>query len=207
MTTLAVDCMGGDHGPRVTLPPAGISWQATDAAAVAGRAAERLARVRAIRALRDRAGHRSGRDGRRRSRWRCAARKTRRCGWRSAGQGRPTAARPAVSAGNTGALMALARYVLKTLDGIDRPAIATALPNAKGGGAHHGAGPGRQRRLHRPAPAAVRRHGLARWFRPLNRGGRPTVGLLNIGEEAIKGSEIIKKAGELLRAAADSAAT
>jgi phosphate acyltransferase len=38
-----------------------------------------------------------------------------------------------VSAGNTGALMAIARYVLKTLDGIDRPAIATQLPNARGG--------------------------------------------------------------------------
>jgi hypothetical protein len=43
------------------------------------------------------------------------------------------AAQAAVSAGNTGALMAIARYVLKTLDGIDRPAIATQMPNAKGG--------------------------------------------------------------------------
>ncbi len=40
----------------------------------------------------------------------------------------------AVSAGNTGALMAIARYLLKTLDGIDRPAIAAQLPNARGGG-------------------------------------------------------------------------
>ena len=43
------------------------------------------------------------------------------------------AAQAAVSAGNTGALMAIARYVLKTLDGIDRPAIASQLPNDKGG--------------------------------------------------------------------------
>ena len=42
-------------------------------------------------------------------------------------------AQAAVSAGNTGALMAMARYLLKTLDGIDRPAIASPLPNAKGG--------------------------------------------------------------------------
>src|SRR4029079_15052686 len=41
-------------------------------------------------------------------------------------------AQVAVPAGNTGALMALARYLLKTVDGIDRPAIATQLPNAKG---------------------------------------------------------------------------
>jgi phosphate acyltransferase len=43
------------------------------------------------------------------------------------------AAQAAVSAGNTGALMAISRYLLKTLDGIDRPAIATRMPNAKGG--------------------------------------------------------------------------
>ena len=43
-------------------------------------------------------------------------------------------AQAAVSAGNTGALMAIARYVLKTLDGIDRPAIAGQMPNVKGGG-------------------------------------------------------------------------
>ena len=43
-------------------------------------------------------------------------------------------AQAAVSAGNTGALMAVARYLLKTLDGIDRPAIATQMPNARGGG-------------------------------------------------------------------------
>jgi glycerol-3-phosphate acyltransferase PlsX len=42
------------------------------------------------------------------------------------------AAQAAVSAGNTGALMAIARYLLKTLDGIDRPAIAPQLPNVKG---------------------------------------------------------------------------
>jgi glycerol-3-phosphate acyltransferase PlsX len=43
------------------------------------------------------------------------------------------AAQAALSAGNTGALMAIARYLLKTVDGIDRPAIATQLPNATGG--------------------------------------------------------------------------
>ena len=47
-------------------------------------------------------------------------------------QVRDGAAQAAVSGGNTGALMAIARYVLKTLDGIDRPAIASQLPNAAG---------------------------------------------------------------------------
>ena len=49
------------------------------------------------------------------------------------GHARDGAAQAAVSAGNTGALMAISRYLLKTLDGIDRPAIATQLPNASGG--------------------------------------------------------------------------
>ena len=111
-------------------------------------------------------------------------------------------AQAAVSAGNTGALMALARYLLKTLDGIDRPAIAYPIAQRQGR-RHHGAGPRRQRRLHRAAPAAVRGDG----FGPgvgAQAVESPSVGLLNIGEEAIKGSEMIKKAGELLRAAASS---
>jgi hypothetical protein len=69
------------------------------------------------------------------------------------------AAQAAVSAGNTGALMAIARYLLKTLDGIDRPAIATQLPNAKGGATtvlDLGANVDCTRR----APAAVCCHGL-----------------------------------------------
>lgn len=105
----------------------------------------------------------------------------------------------AVSAGNTGALMAIARYVLKTLDGIDRPAIATQLPNAKGGattvldlGANVDCTEDHLLQFAVMGSALVAAvSGVA----------SPTVGLLNIGEEAIKGSETIKKAGELLRAA------
>lgn len=67
-------------------------------------------------------------------------------------------AQAAVSAGNTGALMAIARYVLKTLEGIDRPAIATALPNRKGG--YHHVGSWCECRLHGRAPRAVRAHGV-----------------------------------------------
>ncbi len=112
---------------------------------------------------------------------------------------RPTQA--CVSAGNTGALMALARYLLKTLDGIDRPAIASRLPNAKGGATtvlDLGANVDCSER----APAAVRRDGHRRWCRRWTASEQPSVGLLNIGEEVIKGSEMIKRAGELLRAAA-----
>jgi len=110
------------------------------------------------------------------------------------------AADACVSAGNTGALMAVARYVLKTLDGIDRPAIATVMPNRRDGyttvldlGANVDC------TAEHLLQFAVMGSALVAAVE-----GRedPSVGLLNIGEEAIKGSETIKRAGELLREAA-----
>ncbi len=109
------------------------------------------------------------------------------------------AAQAAVSAGNTGALMAIARYVLKTLDGIDRPAIATQLPNAAGGtttvldlGANIDCTEDHLFQFAVMGSALVA---------AITDKTNPSVGLLNIGEEAIKGNETIKKAGELLRSA------
>lgn len=111
-------------------------------------------------------------------------------------------AQVAVSAGNTGALMALARYLLKTLDGIDRPAIASPLPNAKGGATTV---------LDLGANVDCTEQHLLQFavmgsalVSALNDNNSPSVGLLNIGEEVIKGGEVIKKAGELLRSAANS---
>jgi glycerol-3-phosphate acyltransferase PlsX len=105
-----------------------------------------------------------------------------------------------VSAGNTGALMALARYLLKTLDGIDRPAIATVLPNERDGfttmldlGANVDCTADNLLQFAVMGSALVS---------AVDGNPEPTVGLLNIGEEAIKGSDTIKRAGELLRAAA-----
>ena len=98
--------------------------------------------------------------------------------------------------------MAVARYLLKTLDGIDRPAIATVMPNQRDGFTtvlDLGANVDCTRR----APAAVRGAWAARWWPRSTASDEPSVGLLNIGEEAIKGSETIKHAGELLRAAAE----
>ena len=110
-------------------------------------------------------------------------------------------AQAAVSAGNTGALMAIARYVLKTLDGIDRPAIAGQMPNAKGGattmldlGANVDSSP------EHLLPFALMGSALVSVLSGID---KPSVGLLNIGEEAIKGNENIKKTGELLRTAAN----
>jgi glycerol-3-phosphate acyltransferase PlsX len=116
----------------------------------------------------------------------------------------PEAAEPlahaCVSAGNTGALMAVARYVLKTLEGIDRPAIAAVLPNRKDGfttvldlGANVDC------TAEQLLQFAVMGSALVA---AVDGKEEPSVGLLNIGEEAIKGSETIKRAGELLRTAA-----
>lgn len=102
-----------------------------------------------------------------------------------------------VSAGNTGALMAVSRYVLKTLEGVDRPAIATVMPNQQDRyttvldlGANVDCS------AEHLLQFAVMGSALVAAVE-----GResPKVGLLNIGEEVIKGNETIKKAGELLR--------
>ena len=113
----------------------------------------------------------------------------------------PALAHACVSAGNTGALMAVARYVLKTVDGIDRPAIATVLPNQLDGyttvldlGANVDCTAEHLLQFALMGSALVS---------SVDGKDNPTVGLLNIGEEAIKGSEVIKKAGELLRDAGD----
>jgi len=114
------------------------------------------------------------------------------------------AAHACVSAGNTGALMAVARYLLKTLEGIDRPAIATVMPNRRDAfttvldlGANVDCTPEHLLQFAVMGSALVA---------AVDGKAEPTVGLLNIGEEAIKGSETIKRAGELLRAAGEAGA-
>ena len=115
--------------------------------------------------------------------------------------GQAAAADACVSAGNTGALMALARFLLKTLDGIDRPAIATVMPNRLDGyttvldlGANVDCTPEHLLQFAVMGSALVA---------AVDGKAEPLVGLLNIGEEAIKGSDTIKRAGELLRAASE----
>jgi glycerol-3-phosphate acyltransferase PlsX len=111
-------------------------------------------------------------------------------------------AQAAVSAGNTGALMAISRYLLKTLDGIERPAIAGQIPNATGGATMVlDLGANVDCTAEHLLQFAVMGSALVS---VLNNEDAPTVGLLNVGEEVIKGNEVIKKAGELLRSAAKS---
>jgi glycerol-3-phosphate acyltransferase PlsX len=102
----------------------------------------------------------------------------------------------AISAGNTGALMAVSRFVLKTLPGIDRPAIATILPNARGHSYVLDLGANVDCSAEDLLQFGVMGALLAS---ALEHSNRPSVGLLNIGEEDIKGNEVVKQAGELLK--------
>lgn len=107
------------------------------------------------------------------------------------------AAHAAVSAGNTGALMATARFVLKTLPGIDRPAIVSALPSARGHTHMLDLGANAECSAEQLFQFAVMGSALVT---ALNGVERPRVALLNIGEEEIKGSDTIKAAATLLQA-------
>ena len=196
--TLAVDCMGGDHGVASTLPACRAFLESHPKAHLLlvglpealndfSHARVRIVPASEVVAMDDPLE--------------VALRKKKDSSMRVAiAQVKDGAAQAAVSAGNTGALMAIARYVLKTLDGIDRPAIATQMPNIKGTqttvldlGANVDCQPEHLFQFAIMGSALVS---------VLNNDENPTVGLLNIGEEVIKGNEIIKKTGELLRSAA-----
>lgn len=107
-------------------------------------------------------------------------------------------AQACVSAGNTGALMAVSRYVLKTMPGVDRPAICSILPNQKklptymlDLGANVDCEP------HHLHQFAIMGSALVS---ALEGKAKPTVGLLNVGEEDIKGNDCVKRTAQLLRA-------
>jgi glycerol-3-phosphate acyltransferase PlsX len=101
-----------------------------------------------------------------------------------------------VSAGNTGALMAVSRFVLKTLPGIDRPAIASTLPSRNGSIYMLDLGANVDCSAQHLLQFAIMGSALVA---AIEHKERPSVGLLNIGEEDIKGNEVVKQAGELLR--------
>ena len=103
----------------------------------------------------------------------------------------------AISAGNTGALMAMARFCLRMLPGIDRPAIAAVWPTMRGDSIVLDLGATIGGDAHHLMALAVMGSAMASVLFDLE---RPTVGLLNIGVEEIKGREEIREAAELLRA-------
>jgi len=103
----------------------------------------------------------------------------------------------AVSAGNTGALMAMARFHLHTMPGIDRPAIAGVWPTTRGDSVVLDLGASIGGDAHHLVSLANMGSAMASVLFDLK---RPTVGLLNIGVEEVKGGEEIRKASEQLRA-------
>lgn len=106
-------------------------------------------------------------------------------------------AQAAVSAGNTGALMATAKFVLKTLPDIDRPAIISAIPSLNGHVHMLDLGANAECTAAQLLQFAVMGSALVTATYGIE---RPRVGLLNIGEEAIKGNDVIKQAAALLQA-------
>ena len=102
-----------------------------------------------------------------------------------------------VSAGNTGALMSIARFVLKTLPGIDRPAIASQLPTRTGVVTMLDLGANVNCTSQQLVQFAAMGSALVSAVEHID---RPTVGLLNIGEEDIKGNELVKETAERLKA-------
>ena len=201
---LAVDCMGGDHGSAVTLPACRAFLDSHPEAelVVVGRADAiapaagwpRCTRIEATEVVEMTDSIEIALRRKKDSSLRVAISQVKPLA------DRESLAQACVSAGNTGALMAVSRYVLKTIDGIDRPAIATVMPNERDAfttvldlGANVDCTAEHLLQFAVMGSALV----AAVAGKP-----DPSVGLLNIGEEAIKGGETIKQAGELLRAAA-----
>jgi phosphate acyltransferase len=196
---VAIDCMGGDHGPSVTVPAA-LRFLADHPAArliLVGREEEvRLQLGGQAGEPRLRVVHASevvGMDESPAIALRNKKDSSMRVAINLVKNGDADAC---VSAGNTGALMAISRFVLKMLPGIERPAICTALPTVKGHthmldlGANVDCG-----------PEHLYQFGVmgAMLVAATEHKERPTVGILNIGEEEIKGNEVVKAAAELLR--------
>jgi glycerol-3-phosphate acyltransferase PlsX len=197
MIIIAVDCMGGDHGPRITLPACRLFLDRhADAQLLLVGLPDSLSGFLHPRAIHIAASEVVDMD----DPLEVALRRKKDSSMRVAiQQVKQGSAQAAVSAGNTAALMAISRYLLKTMDGIDRPAIAGQIPNAKGQATTVlDMGANVDCSAEHLLQFAIMGSALVS---VLNDNNNPTVGLLNIGEEAIKGNEVIKKAGELLRSA------
>ena len=200
--TVAIDCMGGDHGPHVTVPAALKFLHAEPEANIVlvglyDAISAELKAANAELGPRLRIHHASevvamgespalALRNKKDSSMRVAVNLVK--------NGEASAC---VSAGNTGALMATSRFVLKMLPGIDRPAIAAVLPTMRGRtcvldlGANVDCGPEHLVQFAIMGSALVA---------AVEHKEQPSIGLLNIGEEAIKGNDAVKQAADLLRA-------
>ncbi len=200
MVIIALDVMGGDHGPSVVLPAAvqfldkrsdyGLLLVGDQQIIEAELA--RLGASTSERLIIQHASQRVEMDELPSKALRFKKDSSMRIAINMVKEGR---AQACVSAGNTGALMATARFVLKTLPGIDRPAICTSLPSTKGHtwmldlGANIDC-----------TPEQLFQFGLmgSVLAQAIDGNQSPSVGLLNIGEEEMKGSDTVRQAAVLL---------
>src|SRR4051812_710281 len=200
--TVAIDCMGGDHGAHVTVPAA-LEHLGRDSQSAFilvgdhGLIQAELARAGAAPSARLRVQHASevvtmdeqpaaALRGKKDSSMRVAINLVKKGD-----------AQACISAGNTGALMAISRFVLKKLPGIDRPAIATILPTLTGHTYVLDLGANVDCTAEHLLQFGIMGSELVA---SVDSKPQPTVGLLNIGAEDIKGNEVVKRAAELLRA-------
>ena len=198
---IALDAMGGDHGASVVLPGADISLSRHpeieyllfgDEAQIAP-LLERLPRLKAkaqvvhtdVAIRMDDKPSQALRHGRGKSSM-----------WLALDAVRKGDADVAVSAGNTGALMAMARFSLRMLEGIERPAIAALWPTVRGESVVLDVGASIGADEEHLINLAGMGSAMARVLFDVE---RPTVGLLNVGVEEIKGLEQVREAGRMLR--------
>ncbi len=201
--TIALDAMGGDQGPEMVIPGAALSAVRHPEARflLVGDRSRIAPLLERHPKLKDRAEiihtdvfvtmdakpSQALRQGRGKSSM-----------WLAIDAVRTGQADTCVSAGNTGALMAMARFVLKTLPGISRPAIAAIWPTLRSESIVLDVGATIGADANQLVEFAVMGEAMARCLFGLE---RPTVGLLNVGVEEIKGVEQVKEAGRILREA------
>lgn len=202
MITIAVDAMGGDFGLSVTVPAAvsflnknsdarlimvGDEVLVTEALKAAGAPLNRIEVQHASEVVEMDESPQLALKNKKQSSMRLAINEV-----------KEARADAAVSAGNTGALMATARYVLKTLSGVDRPAIAKFMPNAKGTlTCVLDLGANIECSAEQLVQFGMMGAELVRALYPEKQ--NPSVGLLNIGTEDIKGTTIVKEAHQLFQ--------
>ena len=200
---IALDAMGGDVGPAVVVPGADVSLarhpdtefvlfgdEATIAPLVDPRprlkAASRIVHTDVVVRMDEKPS-----QALRHGRWKSSM-------WLAIDAVKKGEADVAVSAGNTGALMAMAKFDLRTMPGIERPAIAALWPTLKGDSVVLDVGATIGADADHLVDLAVMGSAMARVLFDLE---RPTVGLLNIGVEEVKGLESVREAGKILREA------
>jgi phosphate acyltransferase len=200
---IALDAMGGDHGASVVVAGAAISLErhpGTEFVMVGSQPALEplLAERPALRAVTrvvhtDVAVRMDDKPSQalRHGRWKSSM-------WMTIDAVKRGDADVAISAGNTGALMAMARFHLRGMAGIDRPAIAALWPTLRGESIVLDVGASIGADAAHLVDLAVMGSAMARVLFDLE---RPTVGLLNIGVEEVKGLDEVRKAGAILREA------